>query len=73
MIFKSQEEANAACNARCQEALKNFYAARRCKGENIDPTTQSHAFNYFVAGFMHGVEFVISEVLNVKLPPPPKT
>lgn len=66
MIFKSQEEAIAACNARCQEAWEEFLAATTVKGTSIDRASRAYntAKDVFTFGFMRGAEFVTSAVIN---------
>jgi hypothetical protein len=66
MIFKSQEEAIAACNARCQEAFEEFIAATTVKGANVDRASRAFktAQDVFTFGFMRGAEFVTSVVIQ---------
>lgn len=71
-IFKTQEEAVAACNARCQEAFEEFIAATTVKGTNVDRASRAFktAQDVFTFGFMRGAEFVTSVVINASIQNP---
>lgn len=71
-IFKSQEEAIAACNARCQEAFEEFITATTTKGTSVDRASRAFqtAKDVFTFGFMRGAEFVTSVVIKASIENP---
>ena len=72
MIFKTQEEAVAACNARCQEAFEEFIIATNPKGGSVDRASRAYqtAKDVFTFGFMRGAEFVTSVVIKTSIENP---